>query len=319
MSTPESKTVLLQSSRLRPPTAFQSALLALAGLVLTPVYWLLAACAGAPGLAMRWKCAWLGLRLIFKRHGPLDFKTIFLLMLYPMDSVRYFEFDFVWRALPARPPDKYLDVSSPRLLYSLYLLKHHQLSADLINPDKADLADTESLLRAAGLLPRCRLHGCLIADAPFAPASFDLITCVSVLEHIPEDRAAIEKIWQLLKPGGRFILTTPCAASTIEQYIDRDEYGLHGTGSGGRVFWQRFYDSPLLEERVFSVTGRPAQTRIFGERTAGLYEANAERKRGDRFYPFWREPWMVGREYRYFASIEELPGEGIVAMEFIKS
>jgi SAM-dependent methyltransferase len=319
MNIQEKKIVLLQSSQLPPPTGFQSAMLALIGLLLTPVYWLLAACASVPGLGMRWKCTRLGLRLLFKHEGPLDLKTVFLLLFYPLDSVRYFEFDFVRQAMPARAPEKYLDVSSPRLIYILYLLQHKNLAAELINPDKADLAETKSFVHAAGLEPRCRLHDCLIAAAPFAPGTFDLITCVSVMEHIPEDRAAIAKIWELLKPGGRFILTTPCAAATFEQYIDRDEYGLIGANAEGRTFWQRFYDPRLLEERVYSITGRPIRTQIFGERAAGLFLKNSIRKRTDRFYPFWREPWMVGREYKYFNSIEELPGEGVIAMEFIKS
>jgi SAM-dependent methyltransferase len=318
MNPPETKRTYLKSSRLGPPTAFQMAVLALAGLVLVPPYWLLAWLRGVPGLQVRWNCVRLGLRLLLKRAAPLDFKTIFLLILYPLDSTRHFELDFAWRALHSRPVGKYLDVSSPRMLFSLLLQEDPSLTADLINPDKADLAETEKLLRGAGLLARGHLHGCLIAEAPFAPASFDTITSISVVEHIPEDRQAIQKIWDLLKPGGRFLLTVPCAARTSEQYIDRDEYGLHGGGKDGAVFWQRFYDMALLKEHIFSVTGLPHRTRIYGERKAGLFLEMATRKRVDRYYPFWREPYMTAQEYTYFDSLEALPGEGVFAMEFIK-
>ena len=35
-------------------------------------------------------------------------------------------------------------------------------------------------------------------------------------------------------------------------------------------------------------------------------------------YPFWREAYMMATEYRMFPSMEELPGEGVVMLEFIK-
>ncbi|HEY9171158.1 MAG TPA: methyltransferase domain-containing protein [Verrucomicrobiae bacterium] len=308
----------LQSSRLGELTPGQAARWALTGLALSPFYWLLASFHDVPGLHLRWQCLRLGMRLLLNRQSPISFKTIYLTMFFPLDSTRHFELDFAWRALTARPPGRYLDVSSPRLLFALMLAKQGRQEAELINPDKADLAETETLLRAAGLMSRCRLHGCLIEDAPFAPASFDTISSISVVEHIPKDREAIHKIWGLLKPGGRFILTVPCATRTSEQYIDRDEYGLHGGEKGGHVFWQRFYDPALLEERIFSVTGKPRVTRVFGEREAGSFLRSATRKRTDRFYPFWREPYMVAQEYAFFDSVSELPGEGVIAMEFVK-
>jgi len=38
---------------------------------------------------------------------------------------------------------------------------------------------------------------------------FDLITCISVLEHIDDHRAAIRSMYKLLNPGGHLILTCP--------------------------------------------------------------------------------------------------------------
>lgn len=38
---------------------------------------------------------------------------------------------------------------------------------------------------------------------------FDVITCISVLEHIHEHRKAMGSMYNLLKPGGRLILTCP--------------------------------------------------------------------------------------------------------------
>lgn len=51
-----------------------------------------------------------------------------------------------------------------------------------------------------------------IADAahlPFKAGTFDLIMATDVIEHLDNDRAALEELARLLKPGGRFILTVP--------------------------------------------------------------------------------------------------------------
>jgi len=286
--------------------------------LLSPFYLLAASLVGVPGITVHLQSIRLGLLLLFRRQGPLSLKTMVLMILYPLDSTRYFEVDFVQRALAAGPIGTYLDVSSPRLIFTLPLFRHKHMEADLINPDKADLAETVSLLRACGLLSRTRLHNTVIENAPLVPETFDLITSISVLEHIPEDRQAIQKIWELLKPGGRLLLTLPCAAKTSEQYIDQDEYGLYGGGEGGHVFWQRFYDDALLEDRIYRVTGRPQRIEIFGERSAGLFLRMATRKRMDRYYPFWREAYMTAREYSFYKTLAELPGEGVIAMEFVK-
>src|SRR5690242_6237934 len=115
MNPVEVKRTYLKCSRLGPPSLLQMAVLALAGLVLVPPYWLLARLRGVPGLQVRWQCVRLGLRLLLKRDAPIDFKTIFLLILYPLDLTRHFELDFAWRALHRGPVGRYLDVSSPRI------------------------------------------------------------------------------------------------------------------------------------------------------------------------------------------------------------
>jgi SAM-dependent methyltransferase len=292
--------------------------LAFAGAMLTPAYCLIAFFQQVPGLHLRWKSFYFALKLLFHEPKFSVFKAIFLMIFFPLDSTRYFEIDFVGNRLNTMVRGNYLDVSSPRLLFMLYLSAHASQTADLINPDKADLYETEKLLRSAGLLNRCRLHECVIADAPLTVASYEVITCTSVLEHIPEAKQAVEKMWRLLKPGGRLLLTVPCAAEAEEQFIDRDEYGVIGKNENGVTFWQRFYDATWLQEHIFSVTGLPHEMLIFGETTKGVFQASAREKRSNRLYPFWREPYCVGRNYRFFDTLQELPGEGVIGMEFIK-
>jgi SAM-dependent methyltransferase len=45
---------------------------------------------------------------------------------------------------------------------------------------------------------------------PFAPESLDLVVAYDVLEHIPDDGTAAKQIFELLRPGGRFLVAVPC-------------------------------------------------------------------------------------------------------------
>jgi SAM-dependent methyltransferase len=291
---------------------------ALAGSVLSPVYWLLAHRYHVPGLRFRLGCARLGLRLLFNHKAPISYAQIYSLLFCPMDSTRYFEFAFMWDALSKLSIHRYLDVSSPRLFPIILSIKKYELFAELLNPDATDLTSTASLVQALSLAKRCNLRGCLICAAPFETGSFDVVTSISVVEHIPQDTQAVQKMWDLLKPGGRLLLTLPCAAQASEQYIDRNEYGLLAPDEEGYFFFQRLYDQRLLEEKIFSITGQPRQRVIYGEKSPGTLRGNLDRKMADPHYPFWREPYMMGQDFCYFRELGELPGEGVIALEFEK-
>lgn len=292
----------------------------LMGSVLGPLCWLAAHRYGTPGLGFHGRCALLGLSLLVRKQAPLALGWSYDLMFRPMDSTRYFEFDFSWRCLSDFTFRSYLDVSSPRLFPVLLLRRTPQASGEMINPDAADLAWSAKVVAAAGLAGRCRTQQLRVQDVAFAPGSFEVITSISVLEHVPEDAAALRVMWGLLRSGGRLVITVPVCVETGEQYIDRNEYGVLVPDAQGLTFWQRFYDERLLEERIFSVAGQPTRFAVFGEKRSGLFQANAALKRAsyNTTYPFWREPLMMGQEYRYYPAIGDLPGEGVIGLEFVK-
>lgn len=289
------------------------------GSFLTPIYCLLAYREGAPGLKFRADSALLAFRLLQGRKGHISFADIYRLLLFPMDSVRYFEFNFLWDALSNHSIHRYLDVSSPRLFPLMVVLKNKHLQAELINPDSADLSFTENLAKALGLEGRCELHDCLISAAPFEPRSFDVVTSISVVEHIPDDKEAVRKMWELVRPGGRLLLSVPCAAQACDEFMDRNEYGLLEPNEDGFFFFQRFYDNRLLSDNIFKVTGEPRCHSVYGEKIPGAYHRNQWSKLSDPNYPSWREPYMMGKEYEYFDSLDHLPGIGVIAMEFVKA
>lgn len=289
--------------------------LKLAGLVLFPIYWIMAYAVRTPGLAFRMLCALKGMRLLLRER---DFARAYGLLVVPLDSVRYFEFDFMWNAVKGIRMQSYLDVSSPRILPLMITGREKNLVADLINPDKKDLPATISLAKSFGVADRCRFHGSLIEQAPLQPESFDLITSMSVIEHIPDDKGAIQKMWDLLKPGGVLLISIPCAANASEEYSNLNDYELIDTDENGFVFWQRYYDEALIQQRIYSITGLPHHFQIYAEKNAGSYDRNVTQKRSDPYYPYWREPLMTGMRYEFRDRLADLPGMGVIAMEFVK-
>lgn len=291
----------------------------LKGIFLSPAYYLAAMRYDVPGLWFhRWAFG-LGLRLLLNRRRSLPFGLTYHLLFSPLDSVRYFELDYLWKAISSQTSlGNYLDVSSPRLFPISLLDFGLTYSADLLNPDAKDLTLTRKILQQCGLESRCRFHNKLINSVDFKAASFDTISSISVIEHIPEDSAALEKLWDLLKPNGRLFISVPCAARAIEEYIDYDEYGVLEADNAGYVFGQRLYDESLLESRIFRITGSPVRHTIYGETMAGILLADRDHKMREPRYPFWNQPMMMARQFRYYHSVAELPGWGVIAMEFRK-
>jgi len=300
------------------PTWWQRLWVAFLGSILAPAYLLMAIPLRTPGLRFRIQCARLAFELLIRKSARVSFRTIYALLFWPMDSTRYFEFDFVWRQISDHPPKSFLDVSSPRMFPLMVVRRYRQLRAEFLNPDSSDLAETRKLAQAMGIENRCSFHELLVECAPFEPGSFDLITCISVLEHIPGSTAALEQMWRLLKPGGRLYLTLPCLAEAAMQYANVNFYGLPVPREEEFSFLQQYYDDALLRELVYSVAGEPRRIAIYGEKREGFFRRYVNGARSDPYYPRWRDPYRMGKEFAEFGSIAALPGEGVIAMEFVK-
>lgn len=61
-----------------------------------------------------------------------------------------------------------------------------------------------------------------ITKLAFRERSFDAVLCLHVLEHIPDDRLAMQEIFRVLKPGGWAILQVPLDSTRAETFEDPD-------------------------------------------------------------------------------------------------
>ncbi|HEY6426475.1 MAG TPA: class I SAM-dependent methyltransferase [Acidimicrobiales bacterium] len=81
---------------------------------------------------------------------------------------------------------------------------------------------------------------------PFADGTFDRVIASEVLEHIPDDTAAMRELARVLRPGGTMAVTVPRCLPEAVNWALSDEY--HDT-PGGHV---RIYRRSTLERRLES-------------------------------------------------------------------
>jgi SAM-dependent methyltransferase len=101
-------------------------------------------------------------------------------------------------------PRRALPVRAWRFARHHLVARHRAAWARIVKPDFWGPV-SPSLLARYGVT---YLFGDLTA-LPFRPSAFDVVTCVSVLEHMPPDTRAmgVRDMARVLKPGGRLILT----------------------------------------------------------------------------------------------------------------
>lgn len=63
-----------------------------------------------------------------------------------------------------------------------------------------------------------------IEALPFADAAFDVVTCLDVIEHTPDDRASLAELLRVTRPGGLLIVTVPAYQGLWSHH---DEVNLH--------------------------------------------------------------------------------------------
>lgn len=77
---------------------------------------------------------------------------------------------------------------------------------------------------ARGLADRFSYRVSIVEDLPFADASFDLVTCQTVLIHMPDPGAAVDEMVRAARPGGLILAAEP---NNIANALTFDSQSFH--------------------------------------------------------------------------------------------
>lgn len=61
----------------------------------------------------------------------------------------------------------------------------------------------------------------ILPDIPFSDASFEVLLCTEVLEHVTDAKSAVGSMYRVLQPGGLLVLTVP------DGEVDMEEFHVH--------------------------------------------------------------------------------------------
>jgi SAM-dependent methyltransferase len=117
--------------------------------------------------------------------------------------------------LPLRSPARILDAGcgSGRMLQELE--RYGQVAGIELDPGAAELA-------------RSRGHGEVrvgsLERLPFQDGSFDLITCLDVIEHTPDDRVTLTELRRVCAPEGWLLLTVPAYQALWSQHDEANHH-----------------------------------------------------------------------------------------------
>jgi SAM-dependent methyltransferase len=188
-------------------------------------------------------------------------------MVNPVDATRYLEFAYLLKFLSDEDvhPGNVLDVSSPVIIsYMLSSMGSMVVKTD-INPDE------DKYVRSG---PRLSFRQENATDLSFPDNSFDLVTSISVIEHIYQDYAiAMAEMIRVAKEGGLIYLTFPVSSAFTEEWIHGEIYSDQERRDNNTFFQYRYGIEEYREliKAASSMADLVAED-IYWERREGLYD-----------------------------------------------
>ena len=130
----------------------------------------------------------------------------------------------------------------------------YRRGADVVAFDRAEseLRSVDTILCAmaeAGEVPATASAKVVVGDAlslPYADQTFDCVIASEILEHIPEDDAAIAELTRVLRVGGTLVVSVPRWLPERVCWLLSDEYH---SNEGGHV---RIYRANQLRDKITS-------------------------------------------------------------------
>jgi SAM-dependent methyltransferase len=74
------------------------------------------------------------------------------------------------------------------------------------------------LEKAHRLVPSARLLRADVCDLPIADGAIDAVVSANLLEHVPDDRGALQEFARVLRSGGRAVIVVPAGPRTYDYY-----------------------------------------------------------------------------------------------------
>ena len=118
---------------------------------------------------------------------------------------------YLWASGFARGA-KVLDIACGTGFGSSILLREGAANVTAADISEEALDQAHGCLRSFGDRAEVRREDCLALTFP--KDSFDVVTSMETVEHLPDAEAFFTEIHRVLKPGGRFLLSTPNALVT---------------------------------------------------------------------------------------------------------
>lgn len=260
-------------------------------------------------------------KFALKSYHKLGYKRFLNLLINPISSTRYWEFDFVNRNIISHGKQKILDVSSPRF-FGLYLaLKYKNIEYVMINPDKNDVEETGFYHEASNPLNNFSVQIGNALSLKYDNGIFDTVISISVIEHIEGtgDKKAIQEMWRVLKPGGKLIITTNVMRKGSTEYRQQDQYSLGLKTHKGKYFFQRIYSEKILNKNIIKPLGViPMSIEILGEIKKGWFDEYIRRWIKYEIRETVYDPWYILTKFKRYVSINELQGTGVIGLVFLK-
>lgn len=174
---------------------------------------------------------------LLKQICSLNRRMSWLHRIQGVDISRAFEYTEAFVRLRSVPYGYFLDIGSYRSPFPLFVAQQGYRVCLL----DIDLAISQQTIWARKVLDDDTSWLVVQADGtrlPFSDLSFDAVSCISTIEHLPKDGDMLmaKEIGRVLRPGGRCFLSVPY--STVAR-----------AGKWGRWF-QRWYDLPTAKDRL---------------------------------------------------------------------